>query len=272
MQKEIGLKGLARYYIAVMLCCASSCVYCQDYHAVQGSNHAGALGVHNNPASIVNTPYPWDLTLAGIQAKYQTNAVKVIDYSLLTSVLNSKFMVLNGQFKRYGDEQANLNLLNGRIALGRRRAFAFGANLRSTSNVRTEEYNYIDSIDNINQFLSLNTQTGPFDARFRSTSVFELYLAYGQTVWENTNYRLNGGLTAKINRGVAGVRADVNDIRHRTTVVNDQTEYVLNGGSFAYGYSSNFDRWDNNRDDNANLKEFLKTTRTAFSLTPCWNC
>ncbi|KIC92816.1 hypothetical protein [Flavihumibacter solisilvae] len=266
MKKDTALVNLARYYIAMVLCSASVHAYCQDYHAIQGSNHAGALGVHNNPASIVNTPYPWDLTLAGIQAKYQTNAVKVIDYSLVTSVLNSKFMVLNGQFKRFGDEQANLNLLNGRIALGRRRAIAFGANLRSASNVRTEEYNYIDSIDNINQFLALNTQTGPFDARFRSSSLFELYLAYAQTVWENTNYRLNGGLTVKINRGVSGVRAEVNNIRHRTTVVNDQTEYVLNGGSFAYAYSSNFDKWDNSRDNNSNLKEFLKATRTAFSF------
>jgi hypothetical protein len=79
----------------------SAVLKAQDYHAIQGSNYAGALGVHNNPASIVNTPYPWDVTLFGLQAKYQTNAVRILDYSLLSSPVNSKFMIKGGQFSRH---------------------------------------------------------------------------------------------------------------------------------------------------------------------------
>ena len=43
----------------------------QNYHAIQGSSYAGALGVHNNPAAIVNTPFKWDLVLFGAQLKKQ---------------------------------------------------------------------------------------------------------------------------------------------------------------------------------------------------------
>ncbi len=39
----------------------------QNYHAMEGSPFAGSLGVANNPASIVNTPYPWDVTLFSFQ-------------------------------------------------------------------------------------------------------------------------------------------------------------------------------------------------------------
>src|SRR5579863_7306977 len=56
----------------------------QDYHAIEGSPYAGAIGVANNPASIVNAPYPWDITVFSMEEKNTTNAIRLTDFGYLT--------------------------------------------------------------------------------------------------------------------------------------------------------------------------------------------
>ena len=58
-------------------------VKAQDYHAIHGSSYAGSLGVHNNPASILMSPYKWDVTLFGGQLKSGSNLFTIYNYSLL---------------------------------------------------------------------------------------------------------------------------------------------------------------------------------------------
>lgn len=259
--KRIGFIVIFLHAVSgAMMVCA------QDYHAITGSNYAGSLGVHDNPAAIVNTPFPWDITLGGIQVKYQTNAITVVDYSLLSSPYDSKFIINSGYDKRYGNAQVNLNLLNARMALGRKKGIAFGANLKSFSHVKTGPYNFIDTIQNIHDFFSLNPGPEPFNASIRSSTLVELYGSYAQTIWDGPATRFNGGLTVKINRGLSGARTDVTDVTRSRQSVNGQEENVLTGGSFAYGYSSNYDRWDDSRSGAGNLKEFLGTTRAGFSF------
>src|SRR5688572_30757432 len=48
----------------------------QHYDAIHGSNYLGSLSVYNNPSSIVNSPFKWDLTLTGFQFQLITNAAK----------------------------------------------------------------------------------------------------------------------------------------------------------------------------------------------------
>lgn len=252
--------------LLVQLLAGSLFVTAQDYHAITGSNYAGSIGVQNNPASLLNTPFPWDITLAGIQVKYQSNALTVLDYSLLSSPYDSKFIINSGYNKRYGNAQFNLNLLNARFAIGRKKGVAFGANLKSYSNIKTGAYHFIDTIQNIDQFFSLNPGPEPFNARIRSSTMLELYGSYGQTLWDNMGTRLNAGLTLKVNRGLSGARSDVSDITRNKKLVNGQEQNVLTGGGFAYGYSSNYDRWDESRNAAANLGDFLRSTRAGFSF------
>jgi hypothetical protein len=238
----------------------------QDYHAIAGSNYAGALGVHNNPAAIVNTPYPWDITLIGIQAKYQTNAITVIDYSLLSSPANSKFLINGGDFSRYGNSQANINLLNARLSVSRKKSVAFGVNLKSISNIKTDPYNYRDTIQDINAFLSMNTGSGPLAGQLRSNNLLEFYGTYSQTILDHPNYRLNGGLTIKVNKGLAGVSANVNNIKFQETVINGETGYLINSGDITYGYASNMDPWENNQGGSNKLRSLLQGARFGFSV------
>lgn len=235
----------------------------QDYHAIQGSNYAGGLGIHNNPASIVNAPFPWDITLVGVQSKYGTDAVKVYDYSLLSSVMDSRFRITSGYDERFANQQTNINLLNSRIALGQKKAIAFGANFRTFGNAYTSRYNYVDSLQNFNGFLSVNEESEPFDVKLRGSSVVELYATYAQTVLDHTDKRLNAGLTLRVNRGVAGGRADINQVSHQR---NDGGGYSVAGGDFLYGYSSNLDDYAENGSKSTGVADRVRKGLTGFSF------
>jgi len=238
----------------------------QDYHAVQGSNYAGSLGVYNNPAAMVNTPVKWDVTIAGIQAKYQTNAIRIADYSLLSSPANSQFFITGGSKERYGNAQANINLFTTRIAWGRNRAISFGANLRSGANFSTSEYNYRDTVSSVQSFMTLNEATGPYSAKMRMSTAVELCLSYGQTILRGGDWRLNGGLTVKVNRGLAGAQGTVTNISKTTTATPTGIEYQLTGGSLIYGYSSNIDHLNGNYSRLTNIANLVRYSRSGASV------
>jgi hypothetical protein len=98
----------------------------QNYHAVQGSSFAGSLGIANNPATMLSTPYSWDLTLAGAQFKGSTNAITIHDFSLLSPSKNSSYSINEGDFERKARTSFNVNLLNTRIALNRTTPLGLG--------------------------------------------------------------------------------------------------------------------------------------------------
>jgi len=90
----------------------------QDYHAIEGSPYAGAIGVANNPASIVNASYPWDITVFSLEEKNTTNAIRFTDFSYISKdTLHYQFA--NGYMKRYAAFNFNVHLLNVRLALWR---------------------------------------------------------------------------------------------------------------------------------------------------------
>jgi hypothetical protein len=128
----------------------------QNYHAVQGSSFAGSLGVSNNPASIVNTPYAWDVDLFSIQLKSATNTFTIKNYSLFSSAKKTTVAANDGYYKHYADVNFNINLLNARIALNRKQAVAFGVNMHGYGRSKTSPYNFSDTLQDVNQFFNIN--------------------------------------------------------------------------------------------------------------------
>src|SRR5688500_8171095 len=104
--------------------------FSQNYYCIQGSSYAGSLVIGNNPASMVNTPFTWDIDIISFQTKYATNAVEIRNYSLLSSPLQSQYLVKGGDYRRFGYADFNVNLLNARLALNRKTAIGFGMNIR----------------------------------------------------------------------------------------------------------------------------------------------
>jgi hypothetical protein len=242
----------------------------QDYHAIEGSPFAGSIGVANNPASILSTPYPWDITVFSMQVKNTTNAVTFSNFSYLShpagrgnDTLGYNFT--GGNFKRYASFNYNMHLLNARISLGRGQGIAFGANLRGYGSVRTGKANYNENLENMNQFFDINENT-TYRGDMVSSSWLELFGTYSRTLLDDTKNRLNAGVTLRAMRGISGAYAQLMDGSVGRSNQQFLTFYSLAAGSARYGYSSNYDTWHNNRSTTDNLKDFITHTRAGAAI------
>jgi len=238
----------------------------QNYHAIQGSSYAGALGVHNNPASIVSTPFKWDIVLVGTQLKSSTNSYTIFNYSLLSSPANSLYQVDKGKYKRRADLDFNLNLINGRVALNRKSGIAFGVNLRSYSNLQTGDYNFIDTLDNVTDFLKINPDINQVNARVHSSSFMEAYISYARTLSDNEYSRLNAGITVRISRGISGAYVHANNVAFSQSVQNNATVYNINAANLIYGYSANYDHWQNSNSTSTNIGNMISHAEGGASV------
>jgi hypothetical protein len=240
----------------------------QDYQAVKGSPFAGSLGVADNPASILSTPYPWDITVFSLQIKNTTNAINFDNFSYLSHGETLDYNWTDGERKRYAAIDYNVHLLNVRLALGHKQAISFGANLRGYTSVTTGKFFYNDTISNMNSFLDLN-ENNTFKENLVSSSWLELYATYAKTILDDERGRLNVGITLKAMRGISGVYAQLNGGTVNRSVDNADssvTVYSLAAGNAKYGYSNNYDYWHNNRSTFQNLKDFLEHTRAGAAM------
>jgi len=237
----------------------------QNYHAIEGSPYAGSLGVAANPASILSTPYAWDVTIFSTQAKYSTNAVTLYDFSLLSFGDTIGYRINGGRSKRFAAFDYNIHLLNARIALGKKQAIAFGANLRGYGAVRTDPVTYFDSMRNMNDFFNANGNT-IYNAHMTSSSWLELSLTYSRTIIDDEYRRINAGITVRGMRGVSGAFAQLSGGGISRGVSGTQTIYFMKAGSARYGYSSNYDRWKKGQSTSDNLQDLFGNSRPSAAL------
>jgi hypothetical protein len=258
------MKYISGFFSAIILLITQA--FAQDYHAVQGSSFAGSLGIGNNPASITSTPYKWDVDILSVQLKTTSNIYTVNNYSLVSSAKNSTASANNGDYKRYGDLNFNINLLNARFALDRRHTIAFGANMRGNGCAKTGAYNYNDTLQNTNQFFGINQNNSVLDGSFSGSSWLEAFLTYSQTLLDNNQGRLNGGITVKATRGISGAFAQLSNVTVFQTANGTDTFYTLKSAAARYGYSYNYDGWQNSKSTTQNLKDFIVNSRGGFSV------
>jgi hypothetical protein len=237
----------------------------QNYHAIEGSPFAGSLGVTANPASILSTPYPWDVTIFSTQVQNSTNAVVLHNFSLLSFTDTVSYQWRSGYFKRFLAFDYNVHLLNARIALDKKQAIAFGANLRGYGGIRTGLFNYSDSLKNMNQFFASNGNT-IYNADMTSSSWLELFATYSRTIIDDEYRRVNAGITLRAMRGVSGVFAQLTGGGITRGVSGTKTVYYMKAGSARYGYSSNYDRWKKNQSTMENLQDLFGNSRPSAAL------
>lgn len=255
--------------IIFLICCllySLAEVKSQNYHAIHGSSYAGSLGVGNNPASIVNTDYPWDINLLSFQAASSTNAVTVLNYSLLSAPVNSLYRIDKGDFDRYAKANYNLHLFNARFALNQKSAVSFGINLRGYSDVQSNKYNYIDTIKTLRNFLKINEQNTDLSASIQSTNWLELFGTYSRTLQDAEKGRLNAGITVKATRAIAGMFTNLQSAVFTRGIVNNKPVYFAKGGGIKYGYSSTLDRWLKGRSAGQNFSDMLVNSETGISF------
>ncbi|MHA4808658.1 hypothetical protein ACX0G9_11160 [Flavitalea flava] len=237
----------------------------QNYTAIEGSPYAGSMGVAGNPASIVNTPDPWDLTIFSLQVKNTTNALTLHNYSLLSPGGTTRYSWDGGNFRRYVAFDFNIHLFNARIAIGKNQAIAFGANLRGYETAKSGVFNYNDTLHDMNDFFRINGDNS-YTANMTTSSWGEFFATYARTIWEDGRGRLNAGVTLRAMRGISGAFAQLKGATVTSSVSGDLTEYFVKAGSGRYGYSSNYDRWKKGRGTMDNLQDLVGNSRNGAAI------
>lgn len=238
----------------------ASVLHAQNYNAIHGSNYAGGLGVYNNPASILSSPYKWDVTVIGLQFQTISNTIKGPNFPF-NMLPSATFYVADGNFKRYADVTTDLHLLNGRFALSDQSAFAFGINIRANVQAKTSSINYTDSVKGPRSFLFLNEQNRTIELDVASSAWMEFYGSYAKTFWDGETSRLNGGASLKILRGMSGGFAQAQDVGVVSEQQNDQTIYKIVNGNVKYGYSAN-----HGDGENFNASDFFTQAKNGFAI------
>lgn len=265
MKQALSMRSVKFYFLLICLFIIQG-VRGQNYQAINGSSYAGSLGVANNPATIVNVPFAWDITPFSVQVKLATNAIKIKNYSYLSSPANATLAVQNGYKKWFAYSTEDIHLFNTRINLNSKTAIAFGANIRNYFFVTGSGANYQDSSKTLNHFLTLNTGHEPLSANAVNSGWGELYGSIARTIYEDGNRVLNAGITLKVNRGLAGGYGKAENLTYLpANAGNNGQLYMLSTGSIQYGYSSNFDTIDSTKSGTSNRSVFLQRTNGSFS-------
>lgn len=237
----------------------------QSLHAIQGSSWAGSLGVMHNPASIVNTPFSWDVTLFSLQAKYTTNAITIHNYSLLSSPANSEYEIRGGDYTRRANFNYNINLLNARVALNKRKAIALGINLKGYGELKAGPYNFIDTLQTFRDFAIMN-ENRSLEGKFKSSNWVEIFATYSQTIFDYPEAGLNAGITLKLMRGIGGGYFNANNFVIERDKLSDDQAFFVSRASANYGYSSNFDTWKSANSTGQNIRNFLNYTQGGLAI------
>lgn len=237
----------------------------QNYHAVQGSSYAGTLGVGNNPASIVNTPFAWDVNVFSFQVKAATNAFTVHKYSLLTPPSKAEYGFDKGYYSRKANANFNINLLNARIAINRQTAIAAGINIRGYTRAKTNPYNFVDTLDGMEQFFRINNNNLILHGDVISSNWLEIFGTYSRTIFDDYRGRLNAGVTLKVSKGLGGANGGLENIKVQPVQTGENIG-LLTTGNARYGYSSNIDGWDNDKSTGQNIRDFVANAEGGMSV------
>jgi len=257
---------VCKRYLLLPLLLFCNYLAAQNYQAINGSPYAGSLAVVNNPASIVHVPYAWDITPFSVQLKHTTNAFKIEKYSLLSSAANAETVMQNGTKKRFAFVNQDIRLFNTRVSLNSKAAIAFGANIRNYGAAESSVSNWQDTVFSVRDFMKINNDNQPLSGKATAAVWGELYVTYAQTVIDDGDRLLNGGITVKITRALAGGYGITGGLRQAPFTIAGQTGYALTVGNLQYGYSSNIDIIDSNNTTWVNTKRFLKRTTTGVSV------
>lgn len=257
---------ILKFPIFTILLLSLTICYSQSYHATNGSPYAGVTGIYTNPASSVNSPYKWDLTLLGAQFT-TSNTAFTVENGSISNYDSATIQFSNGLRSRYFHANVDINLLNFRMNIGEKSAFAFALRGRGYINANANPFYYDSTISSAPDFLNANKAIDYFQGYGTHSGWIEADLNYSQILFQNTTSKLTGGITIGYMRGISGGHTNISRVSYTELKTNVPSDYILTGGAGTIEYSSNYDLLDANKSISENTKAFLKNTLHSFNLS-----
>jgi hypothetical protein len=184
----------------------------------------------------------------------------------LLNLKNTQISLSPGEKQRYVHLSQDIHVLNGRFKLDRKRAIAFGVNARNYFHLKSKSFRFVDTLSNFNSFLRLNRPAPSLGGKFVNNSWAEIFLSYSHIIRKTNIDQLSAGITIKGTRGISGLYVDVNKMEFtETTQPNASSQFVVTDPNGKYGYSSNYDKLEDNN-SGTDVNDFLKYTQGGLAI------
>ena len=260
------LNPATKFLLFAILILSFNSGFNQSYHALNGSPYAGVTGMYNNPATTVNCAYKWDVSVMSFQAT-ASNSAFIVENGTVLNYDSATAQFTNGLRSRYFHGNLDINFFNFRMNIGPKSAFAFAVRGRTYNNAKADPFYYNDTISTTQSFLSAN-KTLPYLQGYGTHSGWlEADLNFSHILYQSTTARLSGGITLGYMRSLSGGYDNEKRASYLEVQNNNQTEYILTGGSATVEYSQNYDLVDGTLAPMVNAKAFLKNTLHGFNLS-----
>jgi len=172
----------------------------QDWLGLITDNYAGVHAIHVQPASVVSSPYKYDINIVGLQFK----ALNASVFETIVDLANDKplsFLANNDEFFIGVDGQLPSILYK----INEKSAFGFEVRVRANMTTESSDDDLLNLLqndfDDPSQFGRL------FDGDFitgRTHVWWEIGGTYGRRIYSDRRHQLNGGITLKYILGVMG--------------------------------------------------------------------
>lgn len=233
----------------------SSVSYSQDYLGFANSAFAGVNGIDVNPASIVNNPRKWDVTLLGMNLGVANNYI-----GFQKRALKHTGKLTTGDYPAFNDDNFSGNYLT-KDSKGKPVSVFAGLNLMLPSfmftreknddafafTCRTRAYVNVDGIDPTlaNIIINGKNDSSLFNQDFAGINVSaqamlwnEYGITYGKTISQTSNERLNVGGRVKLLQGIYAMYLFINELNYKFY----EADSVLIVSSLVhYGHSPNLE-------------------------------
>jgi hypothetical protein len=225
---------------------------------LSGSPYAGALSVHQNPASFAAYQQRWDVTAAGFNIFLQKNNFLQIPTGFLNlNIENIK--VKEGQYERFFRGHSKISILNAVMQLKKNGYIAAGINIRLYGQLNTSALFYSRNL-NTSQFLAVNKINNPIEGRMVTNNWVEGYFTYGRKIAESESDAWIAGATLKLMRGSFGFNADIRNFIIVPSTDVTQPEDFLTQVTADYHISRNIERFDDQSPRSKVISELLSGT------------
>lgn len=238
----------------------------QSYHAMNGSAYAGVLSNFVNPASPINSPFKWDISILGAQSTTSNSAVSITNLTLANLTPNNINNIIiqptTGNGSRSIDNVADFHLLNVRYNIDNLQCISYGFRVRTYTHGYASPFKYNDTTSGFFQFLSYNSNLGssPFNSYGYNEAWVENDFSYARILTDNEDNRLSAGVTLEVLRGISGVYGALNNVSYRS----EPNRNVITNGGVTVLYSSTYSALNENDRAFKNLMQFKKAGK--FSL------
>ena len=243
------MKKVFHYFIPFLtFCFLFSAGYSQDYLGFANSIFAGVNGIDVNPASIVNNPRKWDVTIVGLNFMVANNFVAMNNNGrkyVLSRDPNpfdmNNSIVMNSKGKPVSVFFAtNITLPSFMFIRSKHKdAFAFTCKSRVYANIDGIEPTLADiAINGKNDSALFNQDLSAIRVSAQVMLWNEYGITYGKTIEQTSNERLNVAARLKYLQGIAAMYLFVKDIKY-----NFYTEDSIGVESslIHYGHSDNLE-------------------------------